>query len=359
MNFISPLRHHVFQPLLCCLLCLFACVVNARADEAAKATATTENILENGDFETLNDELKPSDWRYETALSAQFIEDENSNHYVSINAEGSDEARRLARRYVIKPEWKSLKITARVRAENLQIGDKPWRDGHIVVTFYDEKDAVLAFTKPITLTADTDWKTLSGTEAIPPSAHHSEIEVANFAQSGTFSVDDVTIEPDGAIDAPLLRPNFPEGHFEIINDGEFQNWPVEGLNDIRIVEENGNHFLRLTHLEIGGYTGLKTSWRLKAGTKTVKVSARMRVRGLKKGEEGWQTARLGLSFTNAQGLLAGPWPLSLELQSDSDWKTLETTLWVPPDAVFLRFIPEFLDARGVFDVDDIEVEQLP
>ena len=332
------------------------CAAGARAEETTTAAA---NILENGNFETLNDELKPRDWRFETALSAQFIEDENNNHYISIDADGTDEARRLVRRFAIKPEWKSLKISARVKAEALQIGDKPWRDGHIVITFYDEKDAALAFTKPITLNSDTEWKVLSAVEEIPPGAHHSEIEIANFADSGTFAVDDVTIEPDGEMDAPLLQPDFPEGRFEIIEDGEPQGWPVKGLRDIGLVEENGNHFLRLRHLEIGGYTGLRTSWRLKAGTRTVKVRARMRVRDLKKGAEGWQTARIGLSFTNARGLLADQWPPSLELQKDCEWSTLEQTLWVPPDAVFLRLIPEFLDARGVFDIDDISVEQIP
>ena len=252
-----------------------------------------------------------------------------------------------------------MKISARVKAEDLQVGVNPWRDGRIVIVFYDEKDAVLAVAKPIVLTTSSDWKLLSAVEAIPPGAHHSEIEVANFADSGTFAVDDVTIEADGEMDAPLLRPDFPEGDFEIINDGEPQGWPIKGLNDIRLVEEKGNHFLRLTHLGYGGYTGFGTSWRLKAGTRTVKVSARMRVRDLKKGAEGWQTARLGLSFADARGLLAGGWPSSLELQEDGDWQKMEQTLSVPPNAVFLNFTPAFLDARGVFDIDDIEVEQIP
>ena len=321
-----------------------------------------ENVLENGDFEELDELRDPSGWNSDRASSFDLIEDADDNRYAQLKARGDDNARRIFRRFAIDSKWKTLRVSARLKAAGLQIGPKPWRDAHIVLSFYDQDNKILKFTRPIALVTGTAWKLFAGHETIPPNSSHCEIEIANYAQAGDFGVDDVEIEPDGKMQAPLLRPNFPEGRFETLEPGQLSQqpagWPVEGLAGIALEREGQNHFLRFTNSAPKGHVRVETIWRLQPGARSLRVSARMRARDLQCGEQPWQTARVGLAFTDALGVDAPRWPPALQLRANSDWRTVTQTFPIPTSARFLKIMPELMQARGVLDVDDIQVQQL-
>ena len=338
--------------------------VNAPQNNAAPPTvmapatiaADPTNQIFSSDFENLGDDNRDADWLYESRKSVQFVENDDG-HYVSLNAQS--DARKISRPLQIEPTWKTLKVTARVRGRDLKIGKNVWENAHIGFEFRNDKNDVTGYGFPVTLIADSDWRTLSGSAPIPVGSTRAVLDAGNFGTAGTFDIDDIRLQHDIALDALPLTEGFPEGRFETLDaDGQARGWNLLGAANIAIVEENGNHFLRLTNPPPNPYLGVESPWQIAAGIKTIRISAKMRVRDLKMGKEGWETARLGLAFNTVSGEVAGNWPASLELHENTDWKTLSADLPVPPDAKFLKITPQFLNANGVMDVDDIQVEQL-
>ena len=269
------------------------------------------------------------------------------------------EARKISRTIEISPTWKSLKLTARVRGQGLKNGAKEWEVAHIGFVFNNAKNEIIGYGLPINLVTDTDWTTMSGVTAIPEGTTSALLDAGNFGTDGIFDIDDIVLQHDTASDAPVLKPGFPEGDFETLDDkGQPSGWKIGSAVGVSVVEENDNHFLRLINPPPNAYVGLESPWQLDPKTKSVRISARMRVRDLKVGKQPWETARIGLAFNDAAGELVGGYPPSLELRQDGDWKTLSLTLPVPKGAIFFKITPQFLNANGVMDIDDIKIEQI-
>lgn len=315
------------------------------------------NEIENGDFETLQNIVKPEGWK--GGLGSSIVEEEGGNHYVQLKAVGDPEARKLSKELVLEPGWKSLKVTARVRGEALQMGKNPWEVARINVTFYNAQKQAFEFSSPVKLAGDSEWIIKSGSSSIPPKAEYAVIAAANSGISGTFSVDDISVEPNGALDVPTLTVDFPEGTFEELDeDGLARNWSMNGAQGVELVEENGNHFLRLTNTTKSNVIGVEAFWKLDPATRIVRIRARLRGTNIQTGKQTWENAQLNYSFTDASGVRVGGWPPPLSLKEDSNWDKRTSAARVPEGAVLLWLSPQLLNATGIFDIDDIQVEQI-
>jgi hypothetical protein len=76
---------------------------------------------------------------------------------------------------------------------------------------------------------------------------------------------------------------------------------------------------------------------------------------LKIGDRPWESARITLKTTNAEGERTGGYLDIVQLREDSDWKTLEVVNLIAKGATILEIEPGLLGSTGVLDVDDIEI----
>jgi hypothetical protein len=171
-------------------------------------------------------------------------------------------------------------------------------------------------------------------------------------------VDDLKVEADTPLVGLPLRPGFPEGSFDEL-DEDGQPWPLQGVQGIELKEEGDNRFLRLTAQTAGYRVHFDTFYAIPLGTRSIKVRARLRGRDIKPGKELWENARLGFAFADAYGEKVGDWPPTLDVREDTDWAVQEKVVPVPAGAAFLKLTPLLLNTTGVLDIDGLLVEALP
>ncbi len=317
------------------------------------------SVLENGGFEDQDANLLPSGWAVPRGPAISIIEGDN-NHYVLLRGIGDINARKISRALPLKPAWKTLKFSARVRGRGLQTGAQPWENAHVEATFQDAAGKELEVNSAIVLTQDTDWIWKSGVQAIPEGSAQVLVKAANFGL-GEFGLDDLSVTPDAPPDAIELRPNFPEGTFDEVDaQGRVQAAAWSGLSapSAQIVQQDNNHFLRLS-MPAPGFVGVDCLLKIPQGARSLQVQARMRAQNLKIGTQPWENARLGLAFLDKSGAKTGGWPAALELKADTDWTPLSQKIDVPPGAAFLKLSPSLLNTSGTLDLDDIQVKVLP
>jgi len=323
------------------------------------ATRAVRSVLENGSFEEMDGGLRPEGWQVPRGAAVSVVEDEEGNHYILLKAVGEGDGRKISRSIQLNPAWKTLKVSARVRARGLQPPPQPFQDAHVGVVFQDATGHQVGLTGPIALAGDTDWEPTSGICEIPPGAAVAVVDAGNFGSAGEMGLDDLSVEPDGAPDSSELRPQFPEGAFEQLSpNGRAQGWPILGASMVRIEQEGRNHFLHLSRPE-PGFAGVDCLVRIAPGTHSLQVQARMRTSDLKTGAQPWECARLGLTFTDSKGVKVGDWPPALQMTSNSDWTVLSQTFPVPEGAALLKLSPSLLNSSGTLDIDDIQVTPLP
>lgn len=165
--------------------------------------------------------------------------------------------------------------------------------------------------------------------------------------------------PDSRVAAaePAADNVFPYGAFEMLDaKGNPIGWNTfQETPNTKIAVENGNHYAVVAPADARFKPFFNTKFPLDAAWKTIVVSARLRVQGLKKGEQAWQTARVSLAFYGEDNKLisygGGP-----RLEADSDWTTVATDpVKVPAGARFLSIEPANYGKAGEVWVDDIKV----
>ncbi len=154
---------------------------------------------------------------------------------------------------------------------------------------------------------------------------------------------------------------------ELIQNGSFSddanhdNWPDGWSGDRRAVswaEENGNRFVRLANPAGGEAKGFSVgqSPKLDPNWFKLKVSLRLRLREVVRGQEGWHDARVAMSFHAADGTQVGGWPPVMNWTgSRADWTVQEKVFIVPEGAAELRITPALFYAVGEVDFDDLSV----
>lgn len=334
-------------------------LLNANAPAALELKLpTTKNEIPNGDFEAIGDNLKPEAWEFVSKRTSQIVEEDNGNHYVLLKPVGGAEERKIKLKVLLMPTWKTLKMTARVRAKDLKNGTKDWDTAHLGLTYYDRNDKQVSYpSMPIKLYADTNWTVRSGISNIPEGAHYAILDATHQGVAGEFAIDDIHIEPDGKVDAPDLIDGFPEGDFEKKDEnGNPIGWSIVGVPNFSVEEEDDNTFLRLVNNDPKYITAFDIYRRLKPGTRQLRIRVKLRGVGIKPGDQPWKTARLGWLFTDDKGNQVGGYPQTADLLQDTDWAQVEVKTEVPEGATLIKITPILLYATGTFDVDDLKIE---
>lgn len=149
------------------------------------------------------------------------------------------------------------------------------------------------------------------------------------------------------------------GNFELDKDAD--QWPDtwgRPKTGGEWLDEDGNHFLRLTSTAPGEMVLLYRPINIPKGVKALELNWRWRVSGLKPGKEPWHDARIMLDFKDKAGNKLSPKPSPPYTQNNtSGWVERSTAFLVPEGARMLEFMPALFEVeRGTFDLDDVALK---
>ncbi|MEO8497483.1 MAG: cellulase family glycosylhydrolase [Planctomycetota bacterium] len=155
------------------------------------------------------------------------------------------------------------------------------------------------------------------------------------------------------VSGDVLAPN---GSFETDENGD--RWP-DGWATVNPggawIEEDGNHFLRLTSTAPGKMVMLYQEIPIPDGVAAIELSWRQRIGGLKVGTRSWFDARILLEFLNPAREKVTPTPAAPSSRTDTaGWVQRQSQFLVPDDALTLVFMPSLFQVEaGTFDLDDL------
>ena len=178
-------------------------VLAGRADPAS----TNALLLPNGGFETPNATADwPAGWPHGGGTT---WEKEGENHFLRIHSDTPDKMFLVYLDVPMRPEYKALELSYRVRYSDIKVGKNLWFDGRIMMNFKDAKGKTLnpSPAPPIFRGSKAEWETHSQKFLVPAGATKLEIMPALFqAASGTLDFDDFRLTP---IDAAQIPPPPP------------------------------------------------------------------------------------------------------------------------------------------------------
>ena len=145
----------------------------------------------------------------------------------------------------------------------------------------------------------------------------------------------------------------------ILTGGDFESGSSEWTSGkgVSVVEEGGNHFLRLQSPEPNVQVQSYRKITLPKGVTKLKVSFRVQHEDIKPGAQNWHTGRIIMHFLDANGHALKPDPAPFAFKGNSNgWIEKSVELPVPEGAVSLEFMPAlFQVAQGTLDIDDVVI----
>jgi beta-galactosidase len=150
------------------------------------------------------------------------------------------------------------------------------------------------------------------------------------------------------------------GYFNkaVIQDGKMEGWyiPPQNKENIKIIEEDGDKFLRIENNDPERVINFGTHILLERDWGALVIKAKMRVKELKCGKEGWHNARIVISYTDEKGKILS-YPSCPFLSSDTDkWVEKKVIITIREDAKKLGIQPGLYYSTGIFDISYIEIE---
>ena len=141
------------------------------------------------------------------------------------------------------------------------------------------------------------------------------------------------------------------GGFQQDSNGD--DWPDgwRKSNQGHIVRQDDNVWLMLE----GSQASTDQTVQLQPDWWKLELTMRMRATNVIQGEEGWQNARLAMSFYNKDGERVGPWPDVFYAVGTTDWLDCRRIYDIPPGADHLILNPANFGAEGNVEFDDIRI----
>lgn len=143
------------------------------------------------------------------------------------------------------------------------------------------------------------------------------------------------------------------GTFDALNGDGPAGWSGHQPQRSSVPQEGGNRFLRFVLTEPSNII-VQQSFAVDARWTSVRISGRLRARGVGKGAENWHSGMIQYVFNDASGNHVGGWPKFL-IDADQDWRTYTDEVLIPAGAAQLQIQCAALSCTGTFDFDDIQV----
>ncbi len=157
-----------------------------------------KNVLAAGSFEALDKKGNPTGWSG-FSPNAKVVKETKAgrvNHYVVVAPNDKRHTPFITYRLALKPQWKTLRISARMKATKVKMGKQGWQGPRLNLDFHDANAKSLSQFGGPRLNKDSGWKVISQNCDVPKNAKTLIIQVAVFGPSGQFSVDDIKVVPN-------------------------------------------------------------------------------------------------------------------------------------------------------------------
>lgn len=174
-------------------------VLLALAALGSTATAGDDSLLSNGDFETAGSG-GPQDWPTPEGVTWP---EEAGNRFLRLRADPANDLT-VYRLVDLTPDRRALKLSFKVRVNDLRRGEANWHDGRIILDFRNADGAKLKGAPHPSFKGSTDgWEARSVEFLVPEGAVKLEVMPALFrAKSGSYDLDDLKLT--AVAPAPLI-----------------------------------------------------------------------------------------------------------------------------------------------------------
>lgn len=371
------------------ILSYFA-VLTALLVSPAAAQPTTANLIANGSFEIDADgDAWPDGWgKLKTGGS---YEKEGDNHFLRLASTKPGETV-LVFHPVNVSKQRALELSWRWRVSDLKPGKQPWFDARVMLEFKNAAGEKLPGnpSAPYVRKSTDGWTERKVQFLVPEGAATLEFMPALLqVEQGTLDLDDVTLRAVEAApleeaakvataekaakqakDAAARRAKaaklladtgnlITNGNFE--TDGDGKKKKADGTPDDwglpksgGWLEEEGNHFLRLSADKPGETVMVYRKFDLPGDARALELTWRWRITDLKPGKEPWFDARFLMNFFDEAGKKLPSSPSSYTRSSTKGWVEKSAKFLVPEGALSLEFMPSLFQVeRGTLDLDDV------
>jgi hypothetical protein len=177
-------------------------------------------LLENGDFETASGVPRwPQGWPRTAGATWQR---QGRNHFLRLEVGEPGQAVSLSKAVPLALDWGKVRVSCRVRYQDIVPGKEGWHDGRIAMSFHDAQGKQVGGWPNVLHWSGTsaDWTTESRDYAIPAGATRLNLDLALFyVEKGRLDLDDVQVTvlgprpkpedlPQPAGWEPAMRPYF-------------------------------------------------------------------------------------------------------------------------------------------------------
>src|SRR5258708_2609178 len=102
------------------------------------------NVFPGGAFENIDARGVLLDWKPISGDTMRLAE-EGTNHYCVLTTTNAQRPIIIGTRLALNQSWRRLKVSARLRARNLQPGEQAWQNARVMLRFEDETGKPLGF----------------------------------------------------------------------------------------------------------------------------------------------------------------------------------------------------------------------
>jgi protein-L-isoaspartate(D-aspartate) O-methyltransferase len=174
---------------------LFVPMTGTAEDNRAVLPDPTKPRVTNGDFEDVfGEDHLPSGWHY--LRNVQIKKEDSGNRYLSfVNSEPGKPTRALQGLALDGRHVPAVRLSARVRAADLKPSLTDGQFPAIVLTFYDQRRAVIENHILGPWQASFDWQTEIKDFQVPPTCREAIVRLGLLGGQGRLDVDDVALKP--------------------------------------------------------------------------------------------------------------------------------------------------------------------
>jgi len=119
----------------------------------------------------------------------------NVNHWVRITNDNIKDIVKILAILKIKPEWKKLEVTARIKTSNIKLGEVHWATPRLTLVSIDaEKKYINKNRRDIVIKENSNWKIHKTILSIPDEVAWLEISPGLYKATGTMEVDNIVVK---------------------------------------------------------------------------------------------------------------------------------------------------------------------
>ncbi len=162
-------------------------LVSALRAYQAAGGRTAADLIVNGDFEAdADNDGWPDGWPKGDGIT---VLQEGGNRWIRLARYGN-----TGQVIPLQPDWWKLRVTCRMRATGVKLGDEGWKDARLAMNFVDESRRHLdPWPDVFHAEGTTGWVSYSAEFRIPSGARFLQIDPSLFGASGTAEFDDVHV----------------------------------------------------------------------------------------------------------------------------------------------------------------------